>query len=570
MKKILLAIFWLSALSLQAQPPGQYTNPILAGFYPDPSLCRVGDDYYLVNSTFSYFPGIPVFHSKDLVNWNLIGHVITRAEQMDFTGKGVSRSIFAPTIRYHDGLFYVTCTMIDGRGNFVVTATNPAGPWSNPSWLPVDGIDPSLFFDDDGQAYIAYNSNPPGKVSLYNGHRTIRMNKFDYKTLKIISGDTILVNGGTDITKKPSWIEGPHILKKNGYYYLISAEGGTGADHSVVAFRSKQVQGPYVSYEGNPILTQRNLKIERKYPITSTGHADLVQLPNGKWEAIFLGTRPYEADYFNTGRETFLTPVTWKNDWPIINPDSDSVLYAYPLPLPAMKDKSNTSKYSGNFSYKDNFTTASLSKDWIFLRTVKENWYNLTSKKGFLTLQVRPQTAAGRMNPSFVARRQQHTNFTVSTSLSFNATADNEKAGLMCFINENHFYYLCQSQQDGKAVVQLYQSPQNVADSNSMILLQSQTLATSGNAPLYLKVTGHADQYAFYYSLNNHDWQLLKDGVDGKFLTTKVAGGFGANFVGNTLALYATALGKTSNSVAYYDWFEYRGEDEVYKIDADH
>ncbi|RYF80410.1 MAG: glycoside hydrolase family 43 protein, partial [Chitinophagaceae bacterium] len=144
--------FFFTFAGAPAQKQQQYTNPILSGFYPDPSICRVGDDYYLVNSTFSYFPGIPVFLSKDLVNWKLIGHVITREEQMDFTGKGVSRSLFAPTIRFHDGLFYLTCTMIDGGGNFVVTAKNPAGPWSNPTWLPIDGIDPSLYFDDDGKS----------------------------------------------------------------------------------------------------------------------------------------------------------------------------------------------------------------------------------------------------------------------------------------------------------------------------------------------------------------------------------------------------------------------------------
>src|SRR2546428_723766 len=143
---ISLLIFYLGS---NAQMTKQYTNPILAGFYPDPSICRVDDDYYLVNSTFAYFPGIPVFHSKDLVNWKLIGHVMSRPEQMNLTGKGVSRAIFAPAIRYHKGLFYVTCTLIDDKGNFVATAKDPAGPWSNPYWLNVDGIDPSLFFDQD-------------------------------------------------------------------------------------------------------------------------------------------------------------------------------------------------------------------------------------------------------------------------------------------------------------------------------------------------------------------------------------------------------------------------------------
>jgi xylan 1,4-beta-xylosidase len=553
---LLFFTFYFSLFTSSAQ--NTYTNPILAGFYPDPSLCRVGDDYYLVNSTFSYFPGIPVFHSKDLVNWKLIGHVIDRAEQIDYTGRGVSRSIFAPTIRYHNGLYYVTCTMIDGKGNFVATATNPAGPWSKPYWLPIDGIDPSLFFDDDGQTYIAYNSIPPGNQSLYNGHRTIRMNKFDAKEMKIISSDTILVNGGTDISKKPSWIEGPHILKKDGYYYLISAEGGTGADHSVVAFRSNKPQGPYVSYEGNPILTQRNLEGERKFPITSTGHADLVQLPNGKWWSIFLGTRPYEGDYYNTGRETFLTPVEWKDGWPILNPGEKEVKYQYPLPLPAQKTGST---YSGNFFYKDDFTSAKLSSDWIFLRTPKEAWWNMTGKKGFLTINVRPETAGGLSNPSFVARRQQHLQFSASTALQFQPQNANEKAGLTIFQNETHFYFICRSVENGKPVVQLYQSGTNRADSNNMKLLTTQELKGSTAGTLQLKITGKNDQYSFYYSDASGKWQTLKEGVDGKFLSTKEAGGF----VGATIALYATSLGSSSNSKAYYDWFSYTGDDEVYK-----
>ena len=541
-----------------------YTNPILAGFFPDPSICRVGDDYYLVNSTFSYFPGIPVFHSKDLVNWKLKGHVITRAEQMDFTGKGVSRSIFAPTIRYHEGLFYVTCTMIDGRGNFVVTAKDPAGPWSNPYWLPINGIDPSLFFDEDGQAYITYNSIPPNDKSLYNGHRTIRINKFDHKEMKVVGENTILVNGGTDITKNPSWIEGPHIVKKNGFYYLISAQGGTGADHSVVAFRSKNIMGPFVPYENNPILNQKNVEAQ-KHPITSTGHADLVELPNGQWYSIFLGTRPYEADYFNTGRETFLTPVTWKDDWPILNPGVDLVQYKYPLPLPEKKDKSNNAKYSGNFSYTEDFTSSKLPADWMFLRTVKENWYSLSKKKGMIALTLRPETAAGKSNPSFIARRQQHTNYEAVTSITFSPKNENEKAGLLTFMNEDHFYLLCKSKENDKDVIQLYQSPKNGSDSNSMILLSSQALNVSTSTPIQFKVVVNGANYSFYYSTNNKDWKLVKDNVDGKFLSTKEAGGFAANFVGSTIALYATSLGKTTTNTAYFDWFKYTGNDEVYK-----
>ncbi|HEX8314319.1 MAG TPA: glycoside hydrolase family 43 protein [Flavisolibacter sp.] len=562
MKKLFVPLLIFCCLTNgYAQKKGYYTNPILAGFYPDPSICRVGNDYYLVNSTFSYFPGIPVFHSTDLVNWKLISHVITREEQMDFTGKGVSRSLFAPTIRYHDGLFYLTCTMIDGKGNFVVTAKDPAGPWSNPTWLPIDGIDPSLYFDDDGKCYITYNSIPPDNKSLYDGHRTIRINEFDYKNGKVLGENRIIVNGGTDISKKPSWIEGPHIVKKHGYYYLISAEGGTGADHSVVAFRSRDIYGPYTSYEKNPVLTQRHLTGERKHPITSTGHADFVELPDGRWYTVFLGTRPYEGDFFNTGRETFLTPVEWKDEWPLINPGQDEVQYHYPLPFPVNTKSLN--HYSGNFSYKDEFNTG-LNTDWIFLRTVKEKWYDTKTKEGFLSLRLRQETVAGKQNPSYIARRQQHTNFTATAGLQFAAKSENEKAGLLCFINEDHFYFIGLSVKNNQPVVQLFQSPANKSDSNSMTLLAEKQLSKN-NSIIQLKVEGKGADYSFAFSTDKKNWTLLGDKVDGRFLSTKVAGGFGANFVGVTIGLYATSLGIPTTNVAHFDWFQYQGFDEVFQ-----
>ncbi|MGZ5287187.1 MAG: family 43 glycosylhydrolase, partial [Flavisolibacter sp.] len=225
MRKYWFIISLLATMNIEAQQ-GHYTNPILSGFYPDPSICRAGDDYYIVNSSFAYFPGLPIFHSKDLVSWKQIGHAMDRPEQLNTMGAGVSRGLFAPAISYHKGVFYIVCTLIDKGGNFVITAKDPAGPWSDPVWLKeVDGIDPSLFFDEDDKAYIIYNSIPPDNVSLWDGHRTIRMYDFDYKNLKVTGEEKLVVNGGTDISKKPVWIEGPHIYNINGWYYLLCAEG---------------------------------------------------------------------------------------------------------------------------------------------------------------------------------------------------------------------------------------------------------------------------------------------------------------------------------------------------------
>jgi xylan 1,4-beta-xylosidase len=549
-KYYLIILFLIVGFGVSAQK--QYTNPILAGFYPDPSICRVGTDYYLINSTFAYYPGLPVFH---------IAYAIDRPEQLPLQGAGVSRGLFAPAINYHKGLFYIVCTLIDKGGNFVITAKNPAGPWSNPVWLKeVDGIDPSLFFDKDDKAYIIYNSNPPGNKSLWDGHRTIRMREFDYSKLKVVGEEKLVINGGVDISKKPVWIEGPHIYKINDWYYLLCAEGGTAYNHSEVVFRSKSVGGPYVPYEKNPILTQRHLDPSRKDPITTTGHADLVQTQDGKWYAVFLGCRPYEGNFFNTGRETFMAPVKWVNDWPVILDGNEVVKYKYPLPLSSVY-KNPVNLYSGNFTFKDDFNKPSLEKRYSFLRTVTKPWYSLKKKAGFLTMDVRSETAAGISNPSLVAHRQQHLTCEASTSLSFTPTNENEKAGVIIFQNEQHFYFLCKSLDKGKPVIQLYKSATSGADSTNMELLQTQSLTGNISKPVTLKIKADKSLSSFLYSIDGKNWILLQDNVDGKFLSTEKAGGF----VGSVFGLYATSLGNHSNAKAAFDWFKYVGNDTMYK-----
>jgi xylan 1,4-beta-xylosidase len=546
----------------------EFTNPILAGFYPDPSICRVGDDYYLVNSTFAYYPGIPVFHSKDLVNWRLIGYVIDRPDELNYDSLGVSRGIFAPAIRYHDGTFYVTCTFVDGGGNFVCTAKNPAGPWSKPVWLPqVSGIDPSLFFDNDGKAYLVYNSVAPDNRPLYNGHRTIRIRSFDTHKLAVNDDEKILVNGGTDIEEKPQWIEGPHIFKVGEYYFLICAQGGTQENHSEVVFKSKSVWGPYHPYEDNPILTQRDLNPKRKDPITCTGHADFVETQNGTWWAVFLGCQPYppyEKDYYNTGRETFLAPVTWKNGWPTIVPHGHEVSYHYPFPLHPFEAKGEL-RYSGDIEYIDSFDSDKLDLNWEFLRAPHERWYSLSKKRGYLAIRLRPETVSGKMNPSFLGRRQQNKCCSASTALEFSPNSENEKAGLIVFQNETHFYYLCVSMHDGQKVVQLFKSIDTSNAVNNMELIASQAIGSNNvKKEVYLRIEASGPYYFFSYSVEPDKWVLIRTGssrnddrVDASYLSTNVAGGF----VGCMFGLYATSLGAETNNTAYYNWFKYKGED---------
>ena len=320
----------------------------------------------------------------------------------------------------------------------------------------------------------------------------------------------------------------------------------------------------YVSYEKNPILTQRQLDPRRPNPITSTGHADFVQTESGDWWAVFLGCRPYhpyEKEYYNTGRETFLAPVKWENGWPTINPGHEEVQYRYPSPILPSTDSIDVPT-SGNFRIRDEFDSHDLNINWVFLRTPHEKWYDLAQKKGYLSIRLRPEICADGMNPSFLGRRQQHLRCSVSTALLFTPKADNEEAGLLVFQNEKHFYFLCESSEKGEPVIQLYSSDSSGKAASGMVLIASTPAEKSvrGNEVM-LKIDAKEDVYSFSYTYHPDRWTLLKDSVDAKFLSTKVAGGF----VGCMVAMYATSQRKESSSIAAYNWFEYSGDDEVYK-----
>ncbi len=535
---------WMSTTQAQTT----IHNPILNGFYPDPSIVKVETHYYLVNSTFVYLPGIPIFHSKDLKNWKQIGNVVTRPTQMDFMGEQVSRGLFAPAISYHDGLFYITCTDIDHDGNFIMTAKNPAGPWSNPILLPkVKGIDPSLFFDDD-KAYIIYNSDAPEYKPLYDGHRTIRMYELDKENFTVKGEETILVNGGVDISTKPVWIEGPHIYKRNDYYYLCAAEGGTSVNHSQVILRSKNVKGPYIPYDKNPILTQRHLDPNRKNPITSAGHADLVEGPDGNTYAVFLAVRPYQDNYYNTGRETFLAPVKWTADgWPIINPDHKEIQYQFTVNWPEVKH--NALPQSGAFNYRYTFKDT-LDYSFLFLRSHDRSWLKLSPQNG-LTLQLKPETCMDFSNPAFVAKRQQHIFATAITEMDFTTTKENEKAGLLIFQNEFHFYYICKSTAKGFPVIQVFKGNKQ---SKSMDLLHESKLGNN-NTRVWLKIEAKGAKYDLAFAEQANQWKVLAT-LDGKYLSTQEAGGF----VGALFALYASANGQASTNTVSFKYLDYEGK----------
>lgn len=421
--------------------PDEFYNPILQGCYPDPSITRKGDDYYVVCSSFAMFPGVPVFHSKDLVNWKQIGHVLDRKSQLIVHDCGISAGIYAPQILYNpnNDTFYMITTQISGGiGNMVVKTKDPLTGWSDPIKLEFNGIDPSLFFDDNGKGYVVHNDAPDRGKELYNGHRVIKIWEYDVATDKVIPGtDKIIVDGGVDLAKKPIWIEAPHIYKKNGKYYLMCAEGGTGDWHSEVIFVSDNPKGPYIPAPGNPILTQRHFPKERENKVDWAGHADLVLGPdNKKYYGVFLAVRPNDKQRVNTGRETFILPVDWSGEFPVFENGLVPMEPKLKMPKGVTENLTGQKEFlpNGNFTFTDNFTTEKLDYRWIGLRGPREDFIAV-SKNG---LQIKPfQTNIKEVKPtSTLFYRQMHKTFSFTATIDYKPGSEKDLAGIVAMQSE--------------------------------------------------------------------------------------------------------------------------------------
>jgi xylan 1,4-beta-xylosidase len=516
---------WVDYQGLASGPTpaaGEYRNPIIAGYYPDPSILRMGDDFYLVNSTFSWFPGIPIWHSRDLVHWRQIGNAISRTDQLSFTGLRISEGVFAPALSFHQGRYYIVNTCIACGGNYVITASKPEGPWSKPVWLKnVGGIDPSLFFDDDGTAWLLNNDLPDGGEK-YTGQRAIWLRRLDTKSLQA-PGRGQVISTGSNTSAEPIWIEGPHLFKKDGAYYLMAAEGGTDDPHSEVIFRAPRVDGPYVPAPTslNPILTQRDLPGQRPDAVTSTGHADLVKLADNSWWAVFLGTRPYRGKLYNTGRETFLLPVTWRDGWPVILPHATPVPLTAKVPaLPASVGSPTT----GTFTIHDDFGRSGLDPAWMMMRQPAGPWWRVGSG---LTLAARPERVGDGKQPSFLGRRQQHGDATVTTRVSFTPAAG-EEAGLAAVQNDNYFLSISVTREGGRAVVRAARRS-GVKEPATGVTLAEKPI---GTGPLELRMHARGPRYDLSYRAPNGQWISLADNVDGTNLSSATAGGFVGTLIG--------------------------------------
>lgn len=497
-----------------------YKNPVIPGFYPDPSVCRVGDDYYLVTSSMEYFPGVPVFHSKDLVNWKNIGYCINRKEQLPLV-----INIFAPNIQYHNGTFYMITTNFGvNGGNFYVTAKNPEGPWSDPIWIDIRGIDPDLFFDDGGKSYII--------TSLFTVY------EIDLKTGKLIGeGRKIWYgNGG-------SALEGPHIYKKDDYYYLLAAEGGTAEGHHVTIARALNIQGPYISNPANPILAHENAA-GQLYDLHGIGHADIIQAADKTWWMVFHGYRLIgdraRGFHHTLGRETCLVPVSWPtNSWPVVNGNGTVTLEMHCQTLPQVKIPKE--------SFRSDFETSQLGLSWNYIQSPNLNNYSLTERKGFLRLKGVPNQIGESGSPTFLGRRLQDVNFSATTVIDFNPKSETEEAGMTLVNNGTHFDLLIKKQGKDRVVQAKLQFGTTIYKSG---------LISMNSGPVKLKIQGDKDRYRFLYAQGNSEFKEV-DSVLSTYLSSETVGGYTGVYVG----LFANGNGSKSSSNADFDWFEYFGQD---------
>lgn len=496
----------------------KFQNPIISGFHPDPSVCRVGEDYFLVTSSFEYFPGIPLFHSKDLVHWEQIGHCLTRDSQVTLSSAVPnSIGIYASTIRYHEGRFYVTSTNVGGGGNFLVWTDDPYGEWSDPVWIDLPGIDPSLYFDKDGRAY-------------YTGADTsIYLCEIDVTTGKVLTEPLYIWDGtgGADP-------EGPHMYQIGEYYYLFISEGGTSQGHMLTAARSKAITGPYEPCARNPVMSNRSLSL----PIKATGHADLVQAHDGNWWAVCLGIRPIPyPDRHHLGRETFLAPVRWDEEmWPVVGNKGtiELEMEGQLLPQSVWAEK----------PVRDDFDAPALDYSWNFIYNPDPNLWSLKERKGELALYGSSVNLDDKATSAWIGRRQQHMECTVRTLLNFKPLNNNEEAGLSIFLNCDHHYDIALKRDEGHNTISFRRKIGTLWKVENCVAFDQENVI--------LEISATPNLYSFRYAEEDGEFKEIGSG-EVHYLSTEVGG----KFTGNFFVLYATGNGEKCENPAYFKWFDY-------------
>lgn len=510
-------------------------NPILPGFRPDPSICRVEEDYYIVTSSFAYFPGVPIYHSRDLAHWEQIGHVLTRKSQLPLEGCGHSEGIFAPVLRYHKGTFYMITTNISGGGNFIVTAKRPEGPWSDPYYLgdAAKGIDPSLYFEEDvdGNTHCYYIGTRPNSDGVnYNGDWEIWMEELDLKEMQLKGYGKKVWKGAMNGV---IWPEGPHLYKIGSFYYIMHAEGGTGPDHCVSIARSENLWGPYVGNPDNPILTHRHLG--SRYPVMAVGHGDLVDDGFGNWYMVMLASRKCEG-YVNTGRDTFLAKVVWEDGWPVVNPGIGR--------LEDVVELAGEASYTIPQSHVYHFFREKLPNAFMMLRNPDERAFSLSAREGYLRLYTLPQTLQQKANPAYVGLRQQDYFYQVSTVMEF-APEGQEEAGLSILCGDGWHLRFIKRLSRNKEELYL------ISCKNGMEEILAHEEVQKGR--IELTVVNRGQRADFYYQQNEGGLRLLAEKIDVHEFSTECSGGF----TGCTIGMYASANGIRQENFADFAMFSY-------------
>lgn len=492
----------------------QITNPILRGMYPDPSICEAEGKYYLITSTFTYAPGVPIFESDDLINWQQIGHILETKEQLDLMDLEVSSGIFASTIRYHKGVFYMITTNAGRGGNFYVSATNPRGPWSEPVFLKnAPGIDPSLFFDGDDCYYVGQRFKADAK---YYGDCEIWVQKLDLEKKELIEEPHVLWDGAA---KNVVWPEGPHMYKKDDYYYLMIAEGGTAHEHSVNVARSKSVYGPFESCKNNPLLTHKHLGLN--YPLQYIGHADLVETKEGNWFAVMLGTRMNQGKS-SMGRETFMVPVIWEEEWPVFCEGEGKISYS-------------KETFCGMGKELQIIWSDPLPLPCVMLRGILEQKFRQV-KEGSLYLGLQNQSLEELKTPSYVGVRVEEHQFQIKVPMTF-LPEEGEEAGLVYYYNADNFLKFVITKQEGNTITTVIKREKE----ENTCLFQETLEKYNGNSLLELQANNHSVTCIF-------NGRSVVEQIAIDQLTTQGAGGF----VGCTMGVYGYSKNADSDNAAIF------------------
>ena len=529
-------------------------NPILRGFNPDPSIVRVGDDYYIATSTFEWYPGVQIHHSRDLVHWRLLTRPLRRASQLNMLGDPDSCGIWAPCLTHADGLFYLIYTDVKRYGrtttagasgaslrdfhNYLVTSPSIDGDWSDPVYLNSSGFDPSLFHDDDGRKYLVNMlwDHRPGQ----NRFAGIVLQEYSVERRALV-GERRNIFAGTPL----GLTEAPHLYKRDGYYYLLTAEGGTGWGHAVTMARAKTLDGPYETHPDVYILSARQRPDSL---LQRAGHADLVETQDGATCMVYLCGRPIRnRGRCVLGRETAIQPMTWGDDGWLRTTDRSG------MPMVEAPAPSLAPHVFPIDPACDDFDNGRLPVAYQWLRSPwPDELFSLAARPGHLRLYGR-ETIGSLFRQSLVARRQQAHCFTATTKIEFEPRHFQQMAGLVCYYNSSKFHYLHLSRGDdgGKYLRVMSALPDSVTSDAF-----TPPIAIPDRVSLHLRVDVDFERLYFAYRFEGEDWRRLPEQFDASILSDEATAPGLPNFTG---AFVGVACQDLSGGALHadFDYFEY-------------